>query len=500
MADLLPFRNLIRERCGLCFEDIRTASLLEGIGARMAKLEIPEESVYFKLLVSDDAEFHQLVNLLTINETYFFREPVHLQMLVKRLIPEFIGRKKPGEKVRIVSAGCSSGEEPYSVAMALMEKYGDGIQNFISLTGFDIDSKVIAGAQKGLFTSHSFRSFSARLQAKYFEREGNAYRISDTVKQKVEFIQHNLLSADYPPVLQGVDVIFYRNVSIYFEPEIRETIFRKLAGLLNEGGYLFVSATETLSHNIGVLSLVEIDDIFLYRKKVELSVEDRRKGTCSPPHPIPEEKALRPPKAAFRAVEKRAAVAPVMKRADAPVINRPVERRKDSSALYEEALSLAKSKHYEDALARIGAIEERDAAFTNALVLKAGILVNMKKLDEAEGACRQSIGIDQWCLEGYLLLGLIAKIKNDENEALKRFKEALYIQSSCWTAHFHLGDIYRSRGELERACREYEIVVKLLKKGDVTDRGLTFFHLSFPVEQVVHLCAHNLADIRKRLP
>jgi chemotaxis protein methyltransferase CheR len=497
MPYLVPFKNLIREKCGLCFEDIRTVSLREGIETRMSKSEVRSHTAYFELLFSDSNEFHRLINLLTINETYFFREPVHLQLLVKRILPALLADKKAGEKVRIVSAGCSTGEEPYSLAMAIMEEYGAEIRNFIAITGFDIDTDAIAGAEEGVFTAHSFRNFSADLQAKYFEQDGTLYRIRKTVRQKVGFLKHNLLSEEYPSALQAADVVFYRNVSIYFEPETQKNIFTKLAGILKEGGYLFVSSTETLSHNIGVLSLVEMDNMFLYRKSIELALYERRnefRSTDRGPSiaaPLCAESPRAKSAASSRPVRKRDAAAPICKTIK--------ERRLDLHSLFDEALLMARAKQYDEALGRIRTLLEQDPSFVKAYMLKAGILVNMKRLDEAQGVCLQSIGMDQWCLEGYLILGLIAKIRNDDDEALKRFKEALYIQSSCWLAHFYLGDIYRSRGEWEKAGREYEIVAKLLKKGDLTDHGLTFFPLSFPVEQVVHLCAHNLAEIRKRL-
>ena len=95
--------------------------------------------------------------------------------------------------------------------------------------------------------------------------------------------------------------------------------------------------------------------------------------------------------------------------------------------------------------------------------LRAGIFINMKRLQEAEDICLRSIDIDKWCLESYLLLGLIARIQNDDERAVKRFKEA-YIQSSCWLAHFYLADLFRSKGNSERAIREYEITLLLKKR------------------------------------
>ena len=129
-------------------------------------------------------------------------------------------------------------------------------------------------------------------------------------------------------------------------------------------------------------------------------------------------------------------------------------------------------------------------------MLKAGILINLNLLEDAKSICLKSIGIDRWCLEGHLLLALIAKMQDDRKAALKRFKEAVYIQPSCWLAHFYLAEIYNSSRDLKNACREYEITIRQLAKGEIENHGLTFFQLSFSAEQILHLCRKNLSELK----
>lgn len=168
--DLTPFKNIIKERCGLFFEDVRTAALEESIRKRMSVTGIDSRAKYFNNIFDSSDEFLELVNLLTINETYFFREPLHLDLMVDRLMPGLLAAKKAAGKIRIVSAGCSTGEEPYSIVIKLMEKYGAGILKFFSVIGFDIDSSALARARAGVYGLHSFRGFPDDLMAKYFER------------------------------------------------------------------------------------------------------------------------------------------------------------------------------------------------------------------------------------------------------------------------------------------------------------------------------------------
>jgi chemotaxis protein methyltransferase CheR len=493
--ELVPFKEIIKEKCGLTFEEVRTDTLADGIRSRMSSCGMVSWGDYLARLLDSEAEFTSLINLLTINETYFFREPAHLELLTNRLFPELLAARKPGDRIRILSAGCSTGEEPYSIMIALMEKYGIAIRNCVSVIGADIDSEVLGRAEQGSYNVFSFRNFPEQLRDRYFTSLGNGqYGISSAVKDCVRFQRLNLMSDAYPPDLQGVDALFFRNVSIYFDAATQKNVFGKLAGLLNETGYLFVSSTETLSHDHGILSLIEVDGVFCYRRGIELSLGERRR-------PPLEQK----PEAAAPKTKKKAA--PVRPPEDVQETTGPGrssqavpaqagDPERTPSPQFDEALALAKRKNYEEALRLLDKIEKRHPSFVKGCMLKAGILINMKLFEDAEQVCLQAIARDRWCLEGHLLLGLISKMRDDGQTALNRFKEALYIDTSCWLAHFHAAEIYAGRGELKGACREYEIVIKLLQKGTLSDHGLTFFPFAFQAEQVMHLCRHNLSKVK----
>lgn len=492
--NLNPFKDLIRERSGLNFNEARIATLENGIRARMSEKGIALHAGYLNCLLYDQDEFSNLLNLLTINETYFFREPHHLNILTERLIPEMLTGRKEGAKIKILSAGCSTGEEPCSLLISLMERYGAGIMNSVSVTGFDIDSNVIRKAREGIFTAYSFRDVSQQLMKKYFEPAGNnRHKIKDFVREGVKFIKLNLLNDDFPDELKGVDVIFFRNVSIYFNPETQKNILKKLSELLNEKGYLFVGSTETLSHDTGVLSLIEMDGVFLFQK-----IKDRRQNT--------EDRRQKENHSPIHRFMVRQAHHGTVRHDTAHRDNVTLSRLKgrrftdspDVQTLFNKAISLAVEKKYDDALNLIDKLVEKDQFFIKTYTLKAGILINLNRLEDAKRICLKGIEIDRWCLEGHLLLGLIAKMQNDQEAAFKQFKEAVYIQPSCWLAHFYLAEIYNSSGELKNACREYEITIKQLAKGEIENHGLTFFPLSFSAEQIAHLCKHNIEEFRRQ--
>ena len=494
--ELLLFKEIVKEKCGLTFDAGRADALEDGIRSRMANCGIATVGQYLDHLVKNEAEFTSLINLLTINETYFYREPAHIELLVNRLLPDLLAARKPGDAIRILSAGCSTGEEPYSIMIALLEKYGLAIRNCVSVIGADIDSEALARAEEGTYSAFSFRNFPEQLRDRHFTALGNGqYRINSLIRDGVRFQRLNLLSESYPDDLRGIDALFFRNVSIYFDTATQKTVFGRLADLLHETGYLFVSSTETLSHDHGKLTLSEVDGVFCYRRGIALAIGDRRK-------PVEELTGDLP---VLRAAGRKAADAPARetagagkrhKQAAAGPAPREAAGARAPRPCFHDALEQAKRKDYGAALKLIDGIEKHDPAFIKGRMLKAGILINMKRLDEAEQVCLQAVAADPLCLEGYLLLGLISKTRDDDRAALKRFKEALYIDASCWLAHFHAAQIHVARGEWKDACREYEIVIRLLQKGSLSDHGLTFFPFAFQAEQIMHLCRHNLTKLK----
>jgi len=496
--NLTPFHEFILAKCGLLFENEREETLAKGILSRMTARGISHDHDYHSLLAKDLDEFTALVNLLTINETYFFREPAHLQIVAERLAPDLLPTAaNSGGKVRFLSAGCSTGEEAYSIAMTLIEKYGSAAPDLFSIIGVDIDSQVVARAEAGLFGKASFRGFSEERLRRFFDRvAADTFKIRDEVKRLVTFAIVNLRSTPYPETMRMLDVIFYRNVSIYFPPAVQQEIFGNLAGTLNDNGYLFLSASETIFHNIGILSLLEIDRTFLYRKGTILNIGDRRLTPRTPPAPARTAPSRRsapstgggkqPPPARHLPLPIGTAKAPHPApplTADSPKL------------LFDSALTHARGKEYGTALEEIDLLLGQCPDLTKAYMLKASILINLNRLEAATAVCDRALELDQWCLEGYLLRGIIARVAGQEEQALHHFKRSLYIDSSCRLAHFHVAGLHTSRQERDVARREYEIVTKLLDKGNFPDAGMTFFPLSFQPEQIVTLCRHNLAKL-----
>lgn len=193
---------------------------------------------YIGLLKTDKSRFEEFVTYLTINVSEFYRNPDQWKVMDKEIIPELIS--KFGKNLKIWSAACSTGDEPYSLVMALSRHIP---LNMIKIVATDLDKQVIAKAKVGLYSEKSIQGVPEDLKKKYFTKVGLSYQISDEIKSRVEFREHNLLNNDYP---KGYHMIVCRNVLIYFTEEAKDEVFVKFRESLAPGGILFIGSTEQI--------------------------------------------------------------------------------------------------------------------------------------------------------------------------------------------------------------------------------------------------------------
>lgn len=206
--------------------------------AKKNKADSYEEYVQF--LKNDKELFEQFVNFLTINVSEFYRNPDQWKLMDENVIPKLI--KDQGRTLKIWSAACSTGDEPYSLAMAFSKHLP--LSN-IRILATDIDKKVLQQAQVGLYNERSIAAVPEEFKRKYFQKVGNSYQISDEIKRCVTFKEHNLLRDDYP---SDYDLILCRNVVIYFTDEAKDEIYRKFYRSLKKNGVLFIGSTEQITN------------------------------------------------------------------------------------------------------------------------------------------------------------------------------------------------------------------------------------------------------------
>ena len=259
------FKEVIYNECGINLTEIKKTLLQSRLLRRIRKLDVDSYREYYEYLINNyDVEIENLINVITTNKTDFFREDKHFKFLMDNALPEFERAGK--KKLRIWSAGCSTGEEPYTIAMTISEYYKNEQKADIKILATDIDTQVLKNATSGIYTKESLTEVDPIIIKKYFLRgkgENNGlFKVKNSVKKMIYFRRLNLLDNTYPMKNQ-FDLIFCRNVIIYFDSDTRIRLFEQFHKYLKEDGYFFAGHSESL-HNIS--NKFELINSTVYRK------------------------------------------------------------------------------------------------------------------------------------------------------------------------------------------------------------------------------------------
>jgi chemotaxis protein methyltransferase CheR len=266
-ADLKLLGDLIQERFGLTFEGVRQDILASRLGPRLRELHLDSPRAYYEYLrfhPQRDAEFDRLPALVTNNETYFFRETRQFDLLVDHVVPERRANA-PGRTLRILSAGCSSGEEPYSVGIAL-QSAGHAPGRVWEIDACDLNADRIARAKEAVYDEGSLRACDAETRRRYFTPEGDRSRLRERYRAGVRFFQSNLLTPGFALERGTYDVVLCRNLLIYFGDGAFDRVIGLLGRALLPGGYLFLGHSESLFDRTTELVPVVVGGAVVYRK------------------------------------------------------------------------------------------------------------------------------------------------------------------------------------------------------------------------------------------
>jgi chemotaxis protein methyltransferase CheR len=263
-------RDFVRDYCGIFFDDDSRYLLEKRLSRRVRTHHFSNFREYYRYLLyhrNRDEELAAIIDIITVNETYFFREQNQLKAFGEEILPEIKSIYKDKKKLRIWSAGCSTGEEPYTIAMLILEKgYFHGWN--IEIFGSDINQRVLQVARSGIYRKNSFRTTEHYYLDKYFREGEGFWRISDGVKQYVNFSHLNLLDPYKVKLVGTMDVIFCRNVMIYFDHASRKKVIDMFYQRLTEGGYLLLGHAESLINISTAFTLKHFKNDMVYQKPV----------------------------------------------------------------------------------------------------------------------------------------------------------------------------------------------------------------------------------------
>ncbi|MBE0546711.1 MAG: tetratricopeptide repeat protein [Rubrivivax sp.] len=437
---LSQLSDLLAARIGLHFPAARWNDLERGITAAALAFGMPDAgSCAHRLLSAPLArrEIEILASCLTVGETYFFREKRSFEVLEQHILPALLRAREGKERrIRIWSAGCCTGEEPYSMAMLLDRLIPDQAAWSVTVHATDINPVFLRKAAEGEYGEWSFRSAPGWIKDHYFQpQRGGRFKLDERIRKRVAFSYLNLADNSYPSVTNNtnaMDVIFCRNVLMYFSAELARTVIDDFHRALVDGGWLVVSPAETSSVLFSRFTAVEFDGATLYRKDASA------RGPRFVSHgltPVPDSRQ-EPWRLAQGIV---------------PAENMPAVE-------VFPAVMAATSPPADACSAGTPPLPEQDQPS-----LVARKCANEGRLGEAAEWCRKAIAADKLDPAHHYLLSAIEQEQGQVNAAVQSLARALYLDPHFVIAHYALGNLYQSLGRLSSARRHFDNALSSLQ-------------------------------------
>lgn len=418
-----------------------------------------------------EAELRNLLNLVTVTETCFFRDASQFRLLREHIIPTLMAersaRGNAPKKIRIWSAGCSSGEEAYSIAMTLdnMGVFHGCPDWSIEIIGTDLNTKAIENARRGVYAARAVRNVEGRLLDEYFARDGKHFVLSDGIKQRVRFEFGNLMQTPMPST-GPQDIVFCKNVAIYFRTDVTRKLIAGLHDTLSPDGFLLLGHAESLWQMSEGFALIEHGRAFCYRKSAQVAQD----------HVTPVVSAVR---------RTEAPPATVRLKADTTV---------DPAGEYDSCLAAFRAGDWDTAESALSSLVESCPTFVPGLLLLGGVYVHRGRFDDAMQQAEAVLKVNDLEPRAHLLLGMIAARRQRPDEALQSLRRALYLDDSLALGHFWLANLYRERGDVARACLEYENVVRDAERHNL--QLTEEFASDLTAEQLVGFCSDTLERLQ----
>jgi chemotaxis protein methyltransferase CheR len=269
--DFLKFKEYFYRKTGMLFDNSKRYFVDKRLIERIEMTESGNFRSYFNTLrfeASGD-ELQQLVNAMTVNETYFFREEYQFKCLVYSMMDEITRNKKDKSPIRIWSVPSASGEEPYSIAIYLLEHWS-GIDKWdVEIMSSDIDTKIVAQAKRGYYSPRSVMNLSKPILDKYFIPQSGGYQICEDLRQAVEFSRVNIMNAVDVRPYRDIDIIFCRNLLIYFDDASRRQAAEMFFDAMNPGGFICLGHSESMSRISSLFRVRKFPDAIVYQKPLE---------------------------------------------------------------------------------------------------------------------------------------------------------------------------------------------------------------------------------------
>ncbi|MEI9948857.1 MAG: CheR family methyltransferase [Pseudomonadota bacterium] len=490
-VDVGRFRAAVALRMGLWFDDGKLEFLATVLERRLqARGEIAARYLARLEGTSDaERELREIAQELTVGETYFFRHNDQFRAFSEIALPARIEARASVRQLRFLSAGCSSGEEAYTLSILTREHFLDSPQPFeVAIRGVDINPRVVERARAASYSPWALRETPEAVQKQYFVVTGRDHVLSKAIRDSVVFEEENLVADDsWAP--ESFDVIFCRNVLMYFTPEKARRVVKRFARALAPGGYLFLGHAENLRGLSLDFELRHTHATFYYQRKPVSGATSTVVESLELPVPLPRAAlALDWTSTWLETVQRSSDRIRVLTTRNAEA-QEPVPAAPQTTPSLDlgRALELLSQERFSEALAALPSTPSKDV---DEVLLRAALLTHCGRLDEAELACAELLAIDGLSAGAHYLRSLCRERKADSRTAIEYNQIAAYLDPSFAMPHLHWGLIARRTGDRSTALRELTQAVLLLQRENAS--RLLLFGGGFSREGLIALCQSEL--------
>jgi len=268
LSEFNKIRDLIYLTAGISLKESKMDFVSRRVDSRMKALDLKTERDYLRYLSFNRQgnEMEELINLIVTSETYFFRDYPQLSLLAEEVLPAIVSEKGEDKRLNVLCAGCSTGDEPYTMAIILRELLDNPDEWTLRIDALDINRNNLMKAREGIYTDHSLRETPYLYRDRYFIREGELHRLDSGIKKWVNFMKVNLFNQADMSTLFAYDIVLCRNVLIYFDYESAGRVMEYLYEVMNPGGYIFLGSAESVGRVTTLFKIIRFGRSFVYQK------------------------------------------------------------------------------------------------------------------------------------------------------------------------------------------------------------------------------------------
>ncbi|HLG56354.1 MAG TPA: protein-glutamate O-methyltransferase CheR [Vicinamibacterales bacterium] len=492
------FRSAVAGALGLHFDDAKLAFLADVLQRRLDDTGQGPDGYLSRLEGhSPGSEVGLVAVELTVSETSFFRNRDQFRAFSETVLPDRMSARGTTRQLRILSAGCASGEEAYSVAIAIREAGLDRTWD-VSILGVDVNPAVLVKAATARYSAWALRETPPDIQQRWFTTDGRVFALDDRVRMAVTFEERNLAHND--PLLwqpDFYDVIFFRNVLMYFTREIASAVIARLVRSLKTGGYLFLGHAETLRGLSNDFHLKHTHDTFYYQRKAQLGDSPLEAMAPAAPTPPVIVEAVGESQSWVDAIRLATARIDALTYPPRHVSTpRLTPRRATPAWDLGVAVALLREERFTEALEAMQHFPAESGRDPDVLLLHAALLAHRGHLADAEALCRRLLEVDELSAGAHYLLALCREGASDPVSAAHHDQVAVYLDPGFAMPHFHLGLLARRSGDVVSARRELEQAMVLLRREDGS--RVLLFGGGFSRDTLVEICRTELVTCGSR--